>query len=323
MSAIDVQTVLLSHAPSAPEQLRARVAELAPAPRSRSRRLAFVVVPAAIAIAVAAAIVHGIVGSGSTTTVVQPGVAMQHKSFGVAATPALAPSVGAGGARLQHTDAYLEVQVDEARLAAATQEATRIATSLGGYAQSVNYSTPAQFGGQADLELRIPAQNVRVAVTRLTELGTLVSQQLSVTDLQHELDLERASIAQQRRTIAALEQALKDQALPAGQRVLLQIRLAEEQRTLAERLQARNGTVATGATANVSVVLETKSAFLPFGHHRSRLGQMAHDSLNFLAAEATFVLEALIVLAPLAVIAFLLWTLREAKRRRDERLVME
>lgn len=323
MSATDVQALLVSHAPNAPDRLRVRVAELAPMPRARSRRLVLVVVPAAVVIAVAAAIVHGIVGSGSTKTVVWQGAAAQHKSFGVAAAPALAPSVGAGGARLQHTDASLEVQVDEARLAAATQEATRIATSLGGYAQSVSYSTPGQFGGQADLELRIPAQNVRIAVTRLTELGTIVSQQLSVTDLQHELDLERASIAQQRRTIAALEQALKDQSLPAAQRVLLQIRLAEEQRALSQRLEARNGTVASGATADVSVVLETKSAIVPLGHHRSRLGQMAHDSLNFLAAEGTFVLEALIVLAPLALIVLLLWALRQTKRRRDERLVME
>src|SRR5215472_11627905 len=53
----------------APEQLRARVLAAAPAPRrSRSvppRRLAFVVVPSALAIAVGAAVVHGIVGSGS------------------------------------------------------------------------------------------------------------------------------------------------------------------------------------------------------------------------------------------------------------------
>ncbi|HET8894899.1 MAG TPA: DUF4349 domain-containing protein [Gaiellaceae bacterium] len=321
MSATDVQALLVSHAPSAPERLRARVAELAPAPRSRSRRLVLVVVPVAVALAVAAAIVHGIVGSGTKT--VQPGVLTGVARAKAPSVGAGAPTFSAGGARLQHTDASLEIQVDEARLAAATQEATRIATTLGGYAQSVSYSTPGQFGGQADLELRVPARNVRVAVTRLTELGTLVSQQLSVTDLQQELDLERASIAQQRRTIAALEQALKDQALPAAQRVLLQIRLAEERRALSDRLQARNGTVASGAIANVSVVLETKSALVPFGHHRSRLGQMAHDSLNFLAAEATFVLEALIVLAPLVVIAVLLWTLRNAKRRRDERLVME
>ena len=321
MSVIDVQALLVSHAPSAPDRLRARVAELAPAPRSRSRRLMLVVVPAAVALAVAAAIVHGIVGSGTKT--VQPGALQSIAQSKAPSAVVGAPTFGAGGARLQHTDASLEVQVDQARLAAATQEATRIATSLGGYAQSVSYSTPGQFGGQADLELRIPAQNVRVAVSRLTELGTLVSQQLSVTDLQHELDLERASIAQQRRTIAALEQALKDQSLPAAQRVLLQIRLAEERRALSDRVQARNGTVASGATANVSVVLETQSAIVPLPHHRSRLGQMAHDSLNFLAAEGTFVLEALIVLAPLVVLALLIWMLREAKRRRDERLVME
>ena len=34
-------------------------------------------------------------------------------------------------------------------------------------------------------------------------------------------------------------------------------------------------------------------------------------------------LYALIVLSPIALVAALLWSLREARRRRDERLVME
>ncbi|HEX3687367.1 MAG TPA: DUF4349 domain-containing protein [Gaiellaceae bacterium] len=54
--------------PVAPERLRQRVLEGAPAPRrqrSRKRRLALVVVPAAVVLALGAALVHGFVSSGS------------------------------------------------------------------------------------------------------------------------------------------------------------------------------------------------------------------------------------------------------------------
>ena len=61
---------LRANPPVAPERLRQRVLEGAPAPRaprSRKRRLALVVVPAAVVLAVGAALVHGFVSSGSQT----------------------------------------------------------------------------------------------------------------------------------------------------------------------------------------------------------------------------------------------------------------
>src|SRR5690242_12963031 len=59
---------LRANPPVAPERLRQRVLEGAPAPRrqrSRTRKLAFVVVPAAVVLSVGAALVHGLVSSGS------------------------------------------------------------------------------------------------------------------------------------------------------------------------------------------------------------------------------------------------------------------
>src|SRR5690242_3071890 len=59
---------LRANPPVAPERLRQRVLEGAPAPRrqrSRRRKLVLVVVPAAIVLAVGAALVHGFVSSGS------------------------------------------------------------------------------------------------------------------------------------------------------------------------------------------------------------------------------------------------------------------
>src|SRR3954464_10308599 len=59
---------LRANPPVAPERLRQRVLEGAPAtraPRSRKRRLVLVVVPAAVVLAVGAALVQGFVSSGS------------------------------------------------------------------------------------------------------------------------------------------------------------------------------------------------------------------------------------------------------------------
>ena len=231
------------------------------------------------------------------------------------------PSVAGAPTRLQHTDASLDVRVKDT--SAATTKATRIATSLGGYAQSVNYNSAPGGGGTASIVLRVPAQNVKAALARLEGLGTLVSQNLSVTDLEHDLQLESAQIAQLRRTIAALRTALNNSSLPESQRVILHIRLAESKRALSQRLHARTGTITAGTTSRISLFLSTRNTVVPVPHHRGRLGRMVHSAVGFLGLEGTIALYALIVVSPVALVAALMWSLREARRRRDERLVME
>ncbi|HEY5101133.1 MAG TPA: DUF4349 domain-containing protein [Gaiellaceae bacterium] len=335
MSANDmtVGTLLRAHAPRAPQSLRTQVLALEPR-RSPSRKLVLVLA-AALAIAVAAAIVHGLVSSGpkqqtalrlnhapraafAPVTHGGSGGALSGQIGAASGTPALAPPSVAGSAtRLQRTEATLEVRVKD--VASATTRGTQIATALGGYAQSVNFSS----GGSAFLVLRVPAQNVRTAISRLTALGTIVMQNLSVTDLEHDLQLESAQIGQLRRTITALTAALRSTSLPDAQRVILQIRLANAKRALSQRLHARTGTVAAGTNATISLTLSTKAAVVAVPHHRGRLGRMVHSAVGFLGLEGTIVLYALIVLSPIALVAALLWSLREARRRRDERLVME
>ncbi len=320
----------------APDALRSRVLATKPE-RSRvprfalpTRRLVFVVVPAAAMLAVGAALVHGLVGSsGKSDTPLAAVSQVQQKTWhaasaGGAATGsyrALAPTATPG--RLQHTAASLVVRVpDVDTLSQATSAATKIATSLGGYAQSVVYSTPQSGGGSSAIELRIPAQNVKTALARLAALGTLVSQQVSVQDLQHAFAVQTAQIAQLRRSVAALQLALGDPALPDAQRVLLKIRLAEQQRALAQRLHARTGTVAAGTTARVSLVLNTADAVVPVPTHRGRLGRMVHSAIGFLALEATVALYVLIVIGPFVLLGALAWGLNRARRRRDERRLL-
>jgi len=341
-----VEALLRAHAPHAPEALRERVLALEPKERRASlpsRRLVLVALPAAVAIAVAAAIVNGIVDSGSSPrsgadqravaprTHVELGKVPTHTpatvppAYGSTAVPSSATvaggparlkaaAPGTSGARLQHTDASIQVRVaDTESLGEATTRATRIATSLGGYAQSVDYQTPQQGGGVSTIELRVPSQNVKVALSRLAGLGTLVSQQLSVDDLEQRLQTQSEQVTQLRRRVAALREALRDSSLAEGQRVLLQIRLAESKRALAQRINARKGTISAGATARISLVIGTEKAIVPVPQPRGRLGRLLHSAVGFLALEGIIALYILIVVSPLALLAGLVW----ARRRRS------
>jgi hypothetical protein len=340
MSTVDL---LRAHAPSAPDHLQRRVLMLRPVERKRRVRPVLVLAVAA-AIAVLAAVVHGLSTSSPqhtqslhssssgasvegqparvptwTTADSATGGAGSGALSGTVAQKAFVPAVPAPApGRLQHTDASITVRVDD--LGATTTRATRIATSLGGYAQSVVYRTPQGSGGQSFIELRIPAQHVKQALSQLAGLGVLVSQQISIQDLTTTLERQSAQIAQLHRRIAALQAALRNPALPGAQRVLLQIQLAEAKRALGQRVHGRKGTIAAGVTSRVSLVLTTKKHEAAAPPHRGRLGRMFHSAVGFLAIEGMVVLFALIVISPFAVALGLLWFWR---RRATDRLLME
>ena len=323
MSTVDL---LRAHAPAAPERLQHRVLTMRPVPQQRPRVRPVLVLAAAAALAVAAALVHGLATSSPRET--------SHslsRSSGAAAPSATVPAdakvpslrlrphaarsadVAPAPNRLQHEDASIRVRVDDA--GAATNAATRVAARFGGYAQSVRYRT-----GVSYIELRVPTAHVKQALAQLAGLGVLVSQQISIEDLTGTLERQSAQIAQLRRRIAALNSALRDPALPEAQRVLLQIKLAESKRALAQRLHGRKGTVAAGATARISLVLTTQKAAAAPPHHHGRLGRMLHSAVGFLAIEGIVVLFALIVASPVALALGLLWLWR---RRAVDRLLME
>jgi hypothetical protein len=296
-----------------------------------------IALPAAVGVAVSVAVVHGIVGSSSPTrTAVErqlvPAVTATAPNWGTdgalnapgsaitaplqthAAAKSFAPLTGSS-TRLQHTAASIQLRVaNDDALSQATTRATRIATSLGGYAKSVDYRSQ----GTSVIDLRIPTQNVKTALARLAGLGTIVSQQLSVTDLQQQFEKQSAEVAQLRRRITALQAAIQDPALADAQKVLLRIRLAESQRALSQRLHAQKGTVAAGTTSSISLVIGTKKAIVPVAHPRGRLGRMLHSAVGFLALEAIIVLYALIVVSPIALVATLAWLWR---RRAVDRLL--
>jgi hypothetical protein len=350
---------LRANPPVAPERLRQRVLEGAPAPRrqrSRKRKLVLVVVPVAIVLAVGAALVHGFVNSGSRSNVTgvpaaaAPTVIHGQVKRGAAApattTPeaALGPAgkntatyslqqgvvdaVGSGSVvipkhRLVHATASLQVAVKKSELSAKTNEASQIAGSYGGYAQSVRYQATRRGDGEAFLSLRVPVQNAQAAIAKLGGLGKLLSQQVSTQDLQAKLTHQNSAIGSLRRAIAVYENALQTSTLTASERVTIQIRLNNARHALARLRHARNGTLSSGANADISLLLTTRNhAIVPVHNGGStRIGRLLGSAAHFLALEGIIVLYALIVLAPALLLGGLGWWILRERRRREERLL--
>jgi uncharacterized protein DUF4349 len=342
---------LRANPPVAPERLRQRVLEGAPAPRAprtRKRKLVLVVVPAAIVLAVGAALVHGFVSTGShganeaahanprlspqaEKRLVAPGAKATHQ-YGIASSAngqtldRLGPTGGSvviPKQRLVHAVASLQVGVKSKELSAKTNEASRIAGSYGGYAQSVRYQATHQGYGEALLALRVPVQNAQAAIARLGGLGTLLSQQVSTEDLQAKVTRQTNAIGSLQRAIAVYENALRSTTLPASQRVTIQIRLNNARHELARLRHARSATRALGATADISLLLTTRNhAIVPAHHHGStRIGRLLGSAAHFLALEGIIVLYALIVLAPVLLLGALAWWILRERRRREDRLL--
>jgi hypothetical protein len=367
---------LRANPPVAPERLRQRVLESAPAsraPRSKKRKLVLVVVPAAVVLAVGAALVHGFVSSGSKKPLTYAGVARgnprlpphvlkrvvdstgtstvasaahenipkETQSFGPAYKLDQGGVVASGSAvlgalqspteralqipknRLVHAVASLQVGVKSKDLSAKTNEASQIAGSFGGYAQSIRYQATRQGDGEAILALRVPVQNAQKAISKLGGLGTLLSQQVSTEDLQAKVTHQTSAIGSLRRAIAVYEKALESTTLTATERVAIQIKLNNARHALARLRHARNATQTLGATADISLLLTTRNHAIVGHHHHgsTRIGRLLGSAANFLALEGIIVLYALIVLAPFVLVGALAWWILRERRRREERLL--
>ena len=262
MSPLDVLADLRETRPAAPAELRERVQAITaaePAPRRRlhrpSWRLAVVAVAIVALAAAAAAVVLGR-GGGSPATVQHGDVArsavLQPRVFGAATqTAPLKGFPAPSGTRLQNYDATLSLRVrDAAALSDATKRALRIVGSLGGYATVVNLDVSGR-DGDATLRVRVPVGNVQKAMLRLSALGTITGESVSIQDAQTGVDtLDRS--------IARLQRRLRDlRAQPQTDTVKAQIAALTTQ---VERLQRqRAAAVRTARLATIQLQLTTRT----------------------------------------------------------------
>lgn len=313
----------------APETLRERVRALGePAPRRTLpqlpwRRSLLVLAPACALALVTAAVVHGVLSSGTSS---QP-QAVRESSAGVAgerpAPTMLSPVVPPDVSRHQDYEASMTVRVkDLDALTDRTNEAMQVARSYGGYVASVQQSTHAGQPGEADLMLRIPVNRVEEAMVRLSQLGTVLARQVSIVDLEQTLRQQRARILQLRLFIARATEQLNGN-LPADVRLRLQLQLQQARQDLAAATRANGATLNEAALSHVALTLTTQQAVTPA--HKGgtgRFGRAARNAGSFLAGAGAVILFLLIVLSPLIVLIVAGALGLRAYRRREERRLL-
>jgi hypothetical protein len=227
---------------------------------------------------------------------------VQHGASAGKSLGALAPAPSP--TRAQRYGAEIGLRVASPRaVSSAVKQALRITASLGGHPTSVHASSEGK-SGTADLVLRIPRRHVQDAVTRLSQLGTITSEQVDVQDLQPTLDAADRRITRLQKQLAALR---------------AQPQTPERDGTIAaltaqvERLQRNEAATRRSADlATVRVHVDTPAPAPPT-HHR-------HGPLHGLGVAAYWTgIGALYALAfglPLLVLATLVYLAARALRRR-------
>ena len=333
--------------PSAPAGLRARVRELAaqeapvtaPSPwwslrdRLAIRRIGLVAVPAAAALAIMIAGVSGLArsdaptsqvlreeldatskGAGESTTTVAP----QSQPVPATALPFGAADQAVTGSleRAQQISATLTVEVsDSDSVSDASQQALDLTQRLGGHV--VGASVVTGEGANAFITLRVPVTKVQEAIVGLSGLGSIVSQQVSIQDLQATLDQLERRERSVRAQIAVLVARLDSESLDEATRARLQARL---QNLRAELRGLRRGIAGTNAEARMATIQltivtpESTGGVAP----ASRLDRTLDEALNVLVWEGVIALALAIIAAPFALVALVAWLGRKFYRRREE-----
>ena len=338
MTSADVISELRAARPAAGEALRERVRELAmreTEPRRAWfagfswRRVSTLAVPAAVAVALATAGAIGLSRSGTDElaaradqTVTREAAAPSSTTPGSATDSsrgklsAGAPAIGPVTGRLQRFSAQLTIEVaDSDALSAATQRALQITRSLGGYAVSVSYGS-AEESGTSSLVIRVPTAKVQDAITRLSSLGTIVGEQVQIDDLGDQAQSLEQRERALREQIARLTARLQSEELTAEQRAVLQARRATAQRQLADVRQQKAAVQREASLATIALSLRTEeNAGVPVP--QSRIDRTLDEALNVLAWEAIVLLYAVIVVAPIALVAAAAYFGARFRRRRE------
>ena len=332
-SSPDLIHQLRASRPAASTDLRTRVREIAAEQPARPswttwrlpvRRSLLVALPAAAALALASAGVLGLARSDSPQ-------ALREQAVDKSLSGQLAPTTTLGAAqdsqggatrsqsaptRAQRVSATLTVEVrDSHAVSRAAQDALDLTRSLGGYVVSSSVVTGEE--GSASLTVRIPVGRVQEAIVGLSGLGRIVSQQVTIDDLQATLDQLEQREASVRSQIARIRARLESEPLDPQTEAVLRAKL---QTLRSELVELRTGIDATNAEARMSTIqlsVVTPGAFGAVAP-TSRIDRTIDEALNVLAWEGIVVLGLVIVLAPFAIVGLAAWLGRRLYRRHEE-----
>jgi len=331
---------------AAPTSVRERVRTLGEPARPRTlhdllltfsaRRSLLVLGPVCVLAVISAAVIHGVLNSGSPQPVAAQreaakldahggatGSSGDVQPYGLAKPTPFAPSLPTpASGRYQDYEASLTVRVKNVdALHDCTAQATRLARTYGGYVASVDESTNGD-NGRSDLVLRIPVNRVEDAYFRLAQLGTVTEQHLSIRDLDQVVQTQRRRIVQLKVQIARIGETLKSSSLPADVRLRLELQRDAAKQELAQVTGSNKATLREASLSRISLTLTSQKAAAAAKGGMSRIERAARDAGSFLAGAGAVLLFVLIVLSPLIVLA-MAWILgTRAYRRREERRLL-
>jgi hypothetical protein len=303
MSQRDVLAELRAARITAPAEVRERVVALAATAPRAPRRLTWrrslaVVVPAAAAIAAAVVFTRSSSHPVAVTTISSEGAVRAAGAAPVPAAPGANPRalvIPSPKQRVQNVGIYLSLRTRH--ISEGVKQAVRIATSLSGYAASIHADLD-----QADLTLKVPRAHVQQATTRLAALGTIVGENVDVTD-------ETAGLNAADREIARLRAQLNG-ATPARAAALTERIRALQRSEAATRRAAHYATIA--------LHLETP--------HAAAAGPTHHGPLHGVVVALTWLgigaVYALAIGLPVLLVLVLGWlAARVVRRRREDALL--
>ena len=338
MTQSELTDLLLATRPAAPPALAARVAEIVSAAqrprrtlldRVRVPRVRLVLVPAVAALAlVAGALVTGALRSGGSldhagvadTTRAANGAAEKAPTTSTDTRPPITLPGSAGRPERYQAELSLRVE-DTSQLSTASRRALEITRSLGGYVVSSVVDASGD-EGTASLTLRVPSARAQEAVVRLSSLGEIVSQSVSIDDLQAPLDALARRQAALTAEIAQLVRELAQPGLTADERIALRARLTQARAELQDVVAQRAQTAEEARYATFFVSLST-SGIAAVPEQQSRLERKVRNAGSALEQELAALLYALIVVSPLLLATGVaVWWLRH-RRRREEDDVLE
>ena len=342
----EIVNELREKAPPAPDGLRERVGATARSQPARKvdgrwnlglRRGLALAAACTVAVGVGAALVNGLVGSRDTgqreglsaevadqeeEAAPQVGAPAEQESPAFRAArsklesypgPFSGTALPPASRRLQDYDARMRLRVkDAAALDGATKRAMRDTRSLGGFVASIDFGTRPEDQGDASLVLRVPVAKVQQAVARYTELGTIVSQQVKINDLQPQADRLSQSATELRRRIAELVTKSRRSGLTVDERIQL-----ENARRDLQSLTGRQSRLMREASyATVTLELTTAQA----AEQREEPGAFRafwDDATKILGTELIWLLYALVVAGPFLLLALLALFAERNRRRRS------
>jgi hypothetical protein len=227
------------------------------------------------------------------------------------------------GKRLAELHATLTLKVENSdQLSKRTAEAMRIVRSLNGYVVSTSVNVPSRGVASSYLVLKVPATRSQEALIRISELGKIISQQVSLEDVQATVNTQTKSIETLKREIASIEKTLAEEPLTPEARSQLQIQLARDRAQLSSLETQRTTNIARGRLATIELTFTTGDLPKPAAHP-GRIHKAIDRAWNGLSSEISWVAMAVIVASPFLLLGALLVPAYRLRRRREERRLLE